>query len=224
MRLALFLGTLLSLVPASAVFAQGGKKEEVAVRYVAQVVPRNLGTLVMAAPEDRVSDPFELSQNNLSEPLMAPARAFSLRTTEKSIELAKIALPEGGRNFIVLLVPAKEGGFEPVIIPDDGQKFKPGDFYLHNVSGKPIMSRVGTTEVVVPNRSGKVVRPKGAREGRFYDVLIGVKEQTGARVISSSRWPLQEQMRTYVFFFNNPKRGDVDFRAVDEFVPPKDDE
>ena len=27
--------------------------------------------------------------------------------------------------------------------------------------------------------------------------------------------------RTCVFFFDNPQRNDIDFRAVDEFVPPR---
>jgi len=204
--------------------AQSSKAKKLMVRYVAQVAPKNLGPLIMVGGEEVVSPAFDLPQNNLSEPLVAPARSFRLQTEAKKLELAKVSLPEGGNAFIILLVPAQKGGFTPVVIQDDGGGFRPGDFYMYNVSGKPIMSRVGTTEATIPNRSGKVVRPKGAKEGRYYDVLLGVREQTGSRVISSSRWPVQEQMRTYVFFFNNPQRGDVDFRAVDEFVPPKEKE
>ncbi|BCX46324.1 hypothetical protein HAHE_02320 [Haloferula helveola] len=195
---------------------------KVTVRYVAQTAPKDLGMLVMAAAEGERSEAFDLPLNNLSEPLEAPARSFQLQTQEKSVKLAGVALPEDGKAFIILLVPAKKAGFEPVVIPDESDSFRPGDFYLHNVSSLPIGGKVGTTELLIPSRTGKVVRPKGARENRFYDVMIGVKEKTGSRLITSSRWPLNEQNRTYVFFFDNPTRGDVDFRAVDEFVPPKE--
>ena len=209
----------------SSVDAQGGKKgKNVEVRYVAQAAPKNLGNLVMVAAEDVRSEPFILPLNNLSEPLVVPARAYRLETEEKAVKLAAITLPAEGNDFIILLVPAQKGGFEPIVIPNDGVSFRPGDFYVHNVSQQTVVGKVGTTNFSIRKRTGSVVRPKGARENRFYDVLIGVREKKGSRVISSSRWPVQKQMRTYVFFFDDPKRGSVDFRAVDEFVPPKEDE
>jgi hypothetical protein len=200
------------LLPAA---AEGRKIE---VRFVAQVAPEGLGEIVMATDELR-SDPFALPLNFLSERQPAPGRAFRLELRDRPTVLAKIAFPEIGSDFIVLLVPGVEGGFEPVVIPSGDSSFRPGDYYVHNVSARTVAGMVGTTKFVIRPRQGQVVRPRGAREGRFYDVSLGVRDGETARVISTSRWPLGKRMRTYVFFFESPKRKDIDFRAVDEFVP-----
>ncbi len=200
--------------------AQGGG--DIDVRFAAQTAPPDLGELVMTDGELR-SKPFALPLNYLSEAQAAPGRAFRLELQEKPTVLASITLPEAGSDFIILLVPAEKSGFEAVIIPGGDGSFRPGDYYMHNVSQFPVVGQVGTSKFQLRSREGKVVRPKGAREGRFYDVALGVRDSgKSARVISTSRWPVGKQMRTYVFFFDNPQREDIDFRAIDEFVPPDD--
>lgn len=195
--------------------AAGGKIE---VRFAAQTAPPKLGELVMTTDDSR-SAPFALPLNHLSEPQTAPGRAFRLEMEEKPTVLATVTLPAAGNDFVILLVPGVKSGFEPVVVPARDGSFRPGDYYLHNVSRESVLGQVGTTKFVIPPRKGQVVRPRGAREGRFYDVSLGVREGNKPRVISTSRWPVGKQMRTYVFFFDNPKRKDVDFRAIDEFVP-----
>jgi hypothetical protein len=194
--------------------------KDIEVRFAAQAKPARLGDLVMVTEEVR-SDPFSLPVNNLTDPQVAPARAFRLEMEGKEGALATVILPETGTRFIILLVPGVKSVFDAVVIAARDGSFRPGDFYLHNVSKKQILGMVGTTRFTIPSRKGQVVRPKGAREERFYDVTLGVREEPQPRVISTSRWPVNTQMRTYVFFFDNPKRGDVDFRAIDEFVPPE---
>lgn len=216
------LGGVLVASPAGAQVRKKG--QEIEVRYVTQVAPKDLGMVVMVGLEEVRSEPFGLPLNGMSDRQIAPGRIFKLELEERPMPLAAITLPEEGKDFIILLVPDRKAGFEPVVIPADSDSFRPGDFYLHNVSKQPVFGKVGTTDFSLKHRSGKVVRPKGVRENRFYDVLIGTREAQQNRLISSSRWPLQKQMRTYVFFFDNPVRGDVDFRAVDEFVPAEKDE
>jgi hypothetical protein len=200
-----------------------GPARKLELRFAAQDVPGGLGSLVMVSGDAR-SDPFNLPVNFLSDPQVAPARVFRLEQADNPRVLASITLPEDGQAFIILLVPGTESVFEPVVIPARGNSFRPGDYYLHNTSRLPVLGQVGSVKFVIPPRTGRVVRPKGAREERFYDVILGVREKKEDRVISTSRWPLAPQMRTYVFFFDNPKRGDVDFRAIDEFVPPENPE
>jgi len=189
------------------------------VRFVAQLVPPNLGSVVMATP-DETSAGFELPTRHLTETMKAPARAFRLQLEERGTAICTITLPEEGNAFIILLVPSETRGFDPVIIPAADGAFRPGDFYLHNSSGSSVLGRVGTTEFTITPRNGRVVRPDGARDERFYDVLLGVRREGEPRVLSRSRWPVSNFNRTYVFFFDNPERGEVDFRAIDEFVPP----
>ena len=210
---------LLAVLAAINVPARAEKAKPVEVRFAAQAVPANLPELVMAAAEV-TSPPFKVPVNHLTPPLEAPGRKFWLQVPDNPRALANIALPEAGNAFVVLLVPGLKAMFEAVVIPARDGKFRPGDFYLHNVSSKAILAKVGTTQAVIAPRTGEVIRPKGAREGRFYDVALGVREGDASRVISTSRWPVAGQMRTYVFFFDDPARQDVGFRAIDEFVPP----
>lgn len=195
--------------------AEGGKIE---IRFAAQSAPANLGEIVMTAGELR-SDPFALPLNNLSEKQTAPARAFRLELRDKPTVLGTVTLPETGDDFIILLVPGLEKGFDAVVIPAKDGSFPPGGYYVCNISKNAVVGHVGTTKFMVPPREGKVVKPSGAREERFYDVLLGVRDGETTRVISASRWPVGKQMRTYIFFFDNPQRKDIDFRAIDEFVP-----
>jgi hypothetical protein len=214
----LFGGGLLALGSAT---AQEDAGEPAEIRFAAQAAPRNLGDLVMVAGEER-SEPFELPVNHLSEPQTAPARVVGLVRENQPGVLTTIRLPAEGEAFIVLLVPGTETPFEPVVLPAAEDKFRPGDYYVHNISKKRVIGKVGSVTFTVPPRSGRIVKPKGAVEDRYYNVLLGVVDGGQKKPISTSRWPLSPRMRTYLFFFDNPTRGDVDFRAIDEFVPAQE--
>jgi hypothetical protein len=210
--LALFLA-LATLSP-----AQDGKKGDLKVRFLAERAPKELGQVVMATEKSK-SAPFDLPVNSLSEPIVAPDRAFSLRAVNKDVAVASIALPEGGKSFIVLLVPASTGGYKPVVMAANDPAFKPGDTYFYNHADKTVLGYVGTAKFVLAPGKGQVLRPTGARPEKFYDVGFGVREKSGDRPLSTTRWPVEERIRSYVFFFMNPTSKRVDFRAVDEFVP-----
>ena len=211
------LPVLLSIASASA----QQDRDNIKIRFTAQTRPADLGELVMVT-EDRRSQAFNLPVNHLTEPQTAPGRLFRLEAERQALPLAQVRLPETGDDFVVLLVSGDDSPYEAVVIPYRGDGFRPGDSYLHNVSSLPVLGRVGATEFVIAPRSGRVVRPSGARDERFYDVLLGVREGNASRAISQSRWPVASHTRTYVFFFDDPVRRDVGFRAVDEFVPEED--
>jgi len=216
----IFVAFLLSGTLSRPVLAQRDG-DRVQVRFVAQTKPASLGEVVMVS-EEVVSDSFTLPLHHLTEPQTAPGRQFHIAGGEPARALASVSLPAEGRDFVVLLVAGVESPYEAVVIPYRGDAFRPGDFYLHNVSRQPVLGRVGSSEFSIDPRQGRVVRPAGAREGRFYDVLLGIREANGVRPLSQSRWPVGGQTRTYVFFYHDPVRDDVSFRAVDEFVPEEE--
>ena len=137
----------------------------------------------------------------------------------KSTSLADVRLPEEGKAFIVMLIPAAKG-YQAVVMAANDPKFKPGDVYFYNHANKPVLGYVGTSKFTLAPGKGKSLRPAGAHKEGFYDVGFGVKEKEGNRAISTTRWPVEERIRSYVFFFVNPTSKRLDFRAVDEFVPP----
>jgi len=210
-----FLAVLLS----SILQAQEADRSDLNVRFLAERAPAGLGQVVVAA-EKAKSAPFDLPTNNVSPPVAAPARAFELRSAAKDVSLAKISLPDAGKSFIVLLVPAAAGGYQPVILRADDPAFKPGDVYFYNHADKTVLGYVGTAKFVLEPAKGQILRPQGARPEKFYDVGFGVREKEGDRALSTTRWPVDDKQRSYIFFFTNPTTKRVDFRAVDEFVEP----
>ena len=49
--------------------------------------------------------------------------------------------------------------------------------------------------------------------------LLGLRDF--GRSYSTTRWPVDDKQRSYVFFFINPATKRLDYRAVDEFVEPE---
>ena len=51
--------------------------------------------------------------------------------------------------------------------------------------------------------------------------MLGVREAGENRVIKSMKWPSSKTTRNYVFFFVDPVKGRITYRAVDEFLEPE---
>lgn len=213
--------TILALLVSAVVHGQEAKTGDLNVRFLAERLPKDIGQVLMATDKVK-SAPFDLPVNNLSEPIAAPARAFSVKpATGKDVALANVTLPDSGKSFIVLLIPATTGGYKPVVISAEDPSFKPGDVYFYNHGDKPVLGYVGTATFVLPPGKGQTLTPKGAKPEKYYDVGFGVREKEGDRALSTTRWPVDDKIRSYVFFFVNPTTKRLDFRAVDEFVAPE---
>jgi hypothetical protein len=206
------------LAAASTVFSQEAAKGGLSVRFLAERLPGAFGEVLMVAGEIK-SKSFKLPVNNLSEPQIAPARVFVIQPLEKEVTLATVTLPEEGKAFNVLLVPSAKGGYTPIVIPAADPSFKPGDTYFYNHADKMVLGYVGTAKFGLEPGKGQILKPAGARPDKHYDVGFGVREKEGDRTLSKARWPVEDTIRSYVFFFVNPKTKRIDFRAVDEFVP-----
>lgn len=209
-----FLLGILVLTPLCA-FA---KKGDVEVRFLAERAPDDLGKIALAAEELR-SDPFDLPVNNLSAPQKPPARVFSVWSVDRNVSLATVKLPEVGDSFIALLITSPKG-YVPVVMRYDDPKFRPGDIYFHNLADKTVLGFVGTAKFVLPAGRSTILTPKGARNEKFYDVGLGIREKEGDRVLATTRWPEDNLARFYVFFYVDPETGRIAYRGVDEFVEP----
>lgn len=201
----------------SLVLAVPSPAAEALVRLLAARPAEGVDEIVLVAEKKR-SESFPLPLNGLSAPLEAPARAFAVKAAAGDAPLAQVALPAAGKSFIVLLVPAAEKSFTGVVLAADGKGFQPGDMYFHNGSGKTVLGTIGTAAFELEPGKGGVVKPAGALPEKLYQVALGVRDEKGERTISETRWPVDAQLRSYVFFFDNPATGRVDYRAVEEFV------
>ncbi|MCH7225898.1 hypothetical protein [Haloferula sp. A504] len=188
------------------------------VRVLSESLPAGVEELVMLA-DDKASEPFKPPTKYLSDEIEPPARAFELRTSTDRRLVGRIALPEEGDRFILLLLSKPDGTLHGIVLRADQPGFRPGDNYLFNRTGKSVVGYVGTTRFRLKPGAGRVVRPSGRADEGFHQVGFGVEEDAGTRALSMTRWPVDSEVRSYVFFFNNPRTGRVDYRAVDEFIP-----
>lgn len=208
------------LVSASIAHAAKPSKGDVKVRFLAESTPPDLGQIVLATADAR-SDPFDLPMNNLSRPQQPPARLFSVWSVAKNLSLTTIKLPEEGDAFIVLLLVSSKGGYEPVIMPAENSSFKAGDVYFYNNAKEPVLGLLGNTKFSLVPGKGTVVTPSGFGEQKYYHVMLGVREADQDKVIRSMKWPASKTMRNYVFFYMDPIKKRVTYRAVDEFMAPE---
>ena len=86
---------------------------------------------------ETVSPPFVISSENLTLAQETTGRQFALRAAGADANFAKVELPTEGRRFIVLLVLARNGKVDTVVIPDNRTEFRAGDIHAFNASKCP---------------------------------------------------------------------------------------
>ncbi len=211
---------ILILVLLTSVTLTAQKKSDIEIRLVAERLPKNLGKVVIVSGEDS-SEPFALPMNNLSRPQKVPSRAFQLVSLERKLVLSNVRLPETGKSFVVILIPSAKKNYTSIVVPYNNPKFKAGDIFFYNNAKDTVVGRVGANKFSVTPGKSIYFRPEIQDDGkRYHDVGIGVKFETGSRVISTTRWPKSKNTRYYVFFYMNPKNDRITYRAVDEFLEP----
>ena len=194
------------------------KDSSIQVRLLAEAAPEALGK-VFLAEEKTKSQPVTLPTNQLSDPIPVASRVMVLKTVDKEIPLCTITLPETGKSFAVVLVTAKPAGYSPIIVRTDDPSFKSGDVFFINRSEKTILGKLGNTPLILKPSEAKKDHPTGPVDNTYYDIGFATRDESGDKLISSSRWPIDNQLRSYVFFFTNAQ-GKTTFRAVDEYIVP----
>jgi hypothetical protein len=194
------------------------KSGKLQVRLLAETAPDALGE-VFLLQKDTKSASFPLPTRNLSDPVEVATRVMVLKTLDKEIPLCTITLPETGNSFAVILVTAKPTGYQPIVVRTDDPAFKAGDVVFINRSEKTVLGKLGTTTLSIKPGEISKSRPTGAVDNTYYDIAFATRDEKGDKILSSSRWPIDNALRSYLFFFTNAK-GRTAFRAVDEFLPP----
>lgn len=215
---AILLSLLLPVVPALGQDpSPAPARPSITLRLLAEVVPEDLGKVCLAAGETRTAV-FELSANNVSEPVMVATRTLALKLADKDLKLCSFILPEAGKSFVVIFSPAKPAGYRAEVVRTDDPTFKRGDVFFLNRTERTILGKLGTKPLVLAPGKSAITRPDGATEGAYYDVAFAARMDAGDKILSTVRWPVDDQIRSYVFFVQDPT-GRVSYRAVDEFMP-----
>jgi hypothetical protein len=192
-------------------------KSAIKLRVLAEVVPEALGPVYLLAGEARTAE-FELPANNVSDPIAVAGRSLILKTSAANLSLCTFTLPAEGKSFVVIFSPAKPAGYKAEMVRTDDPSFKRGDVFFLNRTDQTILGKLGTKELVLASGKTAISRPEGATEGVYYDVAFAARSEAGNKLLSTVRWPVDDQIRSYVFFVQDPT-GRISYRAVDEFMP-----
>lgn len=197
------------------------KKDDKAiqVRMLAEFAPDNLGKVLLEFPGEVKSASVDLPTNQLSRPISCAVRQMVLKTEQGGVTLCPINLPELGKSFAIVLVTAKPAGYSPIIVRTDDPAFKAGDVFFINRSDKTVLGKLGGTPLVLNPGATTKNRPSNPVDDTYYDIAFATRDASGDKLISSTRWPIDNHIRSYVFFFTDA-RGKTSFRAIDEFLNP----
>ncbi|MFM2221326.1 MAG: hypothetical protein RLZZ553_1074 [Verrucomicrobiota bacterium] len=199
--------------------AEEEKKPRLQVKLLAVIVPENLGQVYLQSGETKTAA-FDLSANNVSDSQAVDQRNMTLHTVNKDLPLCSIALPEGGNEFIIVLSPAKPSGYRSVAVRTDDPAFRRGDVFFLNLTTKTVLGKLGTRPLTLEPGKSALNRADGPKEKGYYDIAFATRQENEDRLFSSSRWPIDDQIRSYLFFLEDAT-GRVTYRAVDEFIPPE---
>jgi hypothetical protein len=209
--------SILPLLPCTAQNAAKSEKSSIQIRVLAETVPPDLGQVYLAAGETRTA-PFDLPAKNDSEPMALMQRSLTLKTLGRDLTLCTFKLPDAGMSFVIVFSPAKPAGYQAQAIRTDDPSFKRGDVFFLNRTQKTILCKLGTKALKVDAGGTAITRPEGAAAGNFYDVAFASRDAAGDKLLSTTRWPVDERGRSYLFFLEDAT-GRITYRAVDEFVP-----
>ncbi|GAA5130976.1 hypothetical protein JIN84_05465 [Luteolibacter yonseiensis] len=209
---------LLQLLLVLTAFSQSDKKTDLEVQLLAEQFPEKLGQVYLVFG-DKKSQPFDLPTNRLSDSVAAEGRTMVLKLAQKDVPLCTITLPDQGKSFALLLVAAKPSGFKPLVIRTDDSTFRAGDVFFVNSTDKTILGKLGTAPLTLKPGETTKSRPNGAVDNTYYNIAFAIREGTTDKLISSTRWPVDQGLRSYVFFFTNAE-GRTTYRAVDEYLKP----
>ncbi|MCX6873940.1 MAG: hypothetical protein NTW21_09045 [Verrucomicrobia bacterium] len=170
-------------------------------------------------------DPLTLPTQQLSPPRVVALRSlvFTAPTDLKKI-LGRVSLPASGNEFILIFLPAAKDATAPyqvdaVALPAAG--FGSGDYVFVNYSGGPVGCLVGGEKLGVAQGMSAIYHPlkSGKGAGNRSIVCYGQKDGVWDPVpFFSSRLIVQEGVRNLVLISLAPQTGQIDFRAIPDFI------
>jgi hypothetical protein len=173
-----------------------------------------------------VGEAVPIGARGLSESFTPAAREFSLGIPDGRQEsgyrtVGKVKLPEEGKDFILLLEPAKEL-FRVHVVNGREAGFGADCLLFFNASDTTLGANLGGSKVLVEPRVPVFTKAPPRGEKPFYQVTFYEPENQKARPFANTRWPHRDASRCYVFFYRN-EAGRLTYQAVDESLAPIDE-
>lgn len=172
---------------------------------------------------ETVGDAVQVGARGLSESFKPSSREFSLAIPDTKQEsgyrsVGKVTLPEQGKDFIILLEPAKEV-YKVHVVDSRESRFGADSILFFNASDIILGAALGSNKVLIKPRVAVFAKPPPRSEKPFYQVTFYQPDNSKARPFANTRWPHREASRCYVFFYRS-ETGRLTYQAVDESLTP----
>ncbi|BCU78056.1 hypothetical protein [Luteolibacter sp. LG18] len=184
-----------------------------------------------------VADPKGVAQTK--EPVALPTNQCSplLRVTSRNLVItpvmegqggkqgkpAKVTLPEGGREFVLVFLPIPDdqgGGYRIQAVDLPAERFKSGSYAFLNYSDTEIYCGLDNQKTIVAPAKAGILSPQRA-EGIVRAACYEKSgEGWGQQPFFSGRVPVQDGVRNLVLVSRNPQNNRIDFRGVADYVTP----
>ncbi|MGA0899192.1 MAG: hypothetical protein ACO3SO_02165 [Luteolibacter sp.] len=165
----------------------------------------------------------QVGARGLSEPFRPGGREFLLAVPDSKEEsgyraVGKVALPLKGKDFVILLEPAKDI-FKIHVVDARESRFDADCVLFFNATETILGAALGDNKVMIKPRTAIFAKPPNKGEKSFYQVTFYQPDNTKARPFFNTRWPHREGSRCYVFLYR-AQSGRITYQAVDEGLAP----
>lgn len=149
------------------------------------------------------------------------ARTFSYGVTESDVFrlLGRVALPEVGRDFIVIFAPV-ENGYRAFAVRADDPNFRGDDTHLFNFTKHRLGIQLGTARRTVPPWENARMRPAFPEDATFYQAMFTYEKDGTYVPFSNTRWPVNSNTKSLLFVFQDAGSDRLMYRAVTELAGP----
>lgn len=217
-RLLLLLSAFLS-VTASA--QTDSDKKETLLRFTAFGLAEGGGDHVLVAGEKQ-TEAFVIPGNGFSAPVPSPAAEgrIALGTIEDDVfnSRATINLPDTGKRFLVILLPAEGDELRAITIRADDPTFRPGQIMILNLARETLAADLGGEKMTFTPGSRTIFRPQRRDELANYQVRFFQARDGKPRLFAANLWPYFDEKRAFVFLHTDPTTGSPSYRSIDEFT------
>jgi hypothetical protein len=169
-------------------------------------------------------DAVQIGARGLSDPFKPSTREFSLAVPDAKQEsgfraVANVSLPAEGKDFIILLEPAKDS-YKVHVVNGRESRFSADSVLFFNASDITLGATLGASKVLIKPRVAVFAKAPPRGEKPYYQVTFYEPDDGKARPFANTRWSHQEGSRCYVFFYRSSAAGHLTYQAVDEDLRP----
>lgn len=219
--LRVFIISILVLISVKLAAADPAEARGISIRVFAVALTKNQGPVSTLVGDSR-GKPFVIPTLNLSAVQAVSAREFLLISSAAPTDappqpLASIRLPDQGKDFRIILVPANDETYKTIVIRGDDPKFAHGDFFFVNLSNREMLGSLGIVKLALKPGEQEFVTPAGDKSKNFFEVKFAYREEKKLMPLTNTCWPIVKDNRSFVIFHNG-KKGSPTYRAVDEFM------